>query len=158
MSHFSSDAAALKAHGPLIRHIQDVLRSEVCTEVSVAQPDRLFVPTFAIRGTEDAWVDEFSSGLNLPLKQRRVIHATHGQLAKPQNQSSPAFEQFGDCLREVLDVTKVTGGFRGWSGNIDLAGTWKTEWSYRQGRQKATVRGRDSHKAAWVSDLRPGGS
>jgi pimeloyl-ACP methyl ester carboxylesterase len=140
MSYFSSDAAALKAHGPLVTRIQDVIRSELCTDVSAVQPNRLFVPTFAIRGTEDVWVDEFSAGLNLPLNQRRVVPATHTGLAKPMTGASPIFEQFGACLREILDLTQVRGGFRGYGVNIDLEGTWLTEWAYREGRQRVTIK------------------
>jgi hypothetical protein len=140
MSRFSSDASALKAHGPLVTRIQSVIRSELCTDTSVMQPNKLLVPTFAIRGTEDTWVDEFSAGLNLPANQRRVVSATHTELAKPLSVTSPIFEQFRACLIEALDLTEVRGGFRGYSDIAHLAGTWLTEWSYREGRQKVTIK------------------
>lgn len=41
LSHFSSDARALKAHGPLVTHIQTVIRSELCTDCSVTRPNHL---------------------------------------------------------------------------------------------------------------------
>jgi pimeloyl-ACP methyl ester carboxylesterase len=139
MSHFSSDARALKAHGPLVTRIQDMFRLELCTDISVTEPNRVFVPIFAIRGSEDSWVDAFSAGLNLPSNQRRDIRATHTELSKPPTNSSPIFEQFSACLREILDATELKGGFRGYNGDPHLAGEWLTEWSYRQGRQRVVV-------------------
>lgn len=105
----SNDARALRVHGKFVSRITRVFEDKLYLDETISAPDRAVIPTWAVLGASDLWVDELSAGIGLPTGRKRIIRGSHTEIVKPKNKSSTSYvfvkEKIGACLnRYKYDV------------------------------------------------------
>ena len=102
LSWFSPDADALKPHGPLLLDITRTFEDHLLLDSDAISYDKPVIPTFAVMGASDFWVDELSAGIGLPTRQRKMAAATHTDVVKPRSKDSPVYRWVRDQLNNCL--------------------------------------------------------
>jgi pimeloyl-ACP methyl ester carboxylesterase len=102
LSWFSPDADALKPHGPLQSDIIRTFEDHLLMDSNALSFDKPVIPTFAVMGASDFWVDELSAGIGLPTRQKKMAFGTHTDVVKPRSKDSAVYgwvrEQLMTCL------------------------------------------------------------
>ena len=102
LSYLSKDFRALKPHGEFVRHLQDtLLNSKVILDETRAQAGDILIPTWAVLGDSDYWVDKLSAGLNLPATRKKTVRGTHTEIVKPQSKEFDAYQYVRDRIQEA---------------------------------------------------------
>ncbi len=87
LSVFSKDAHALQPHGKYVTSLQQTLTNRLWVQTGGPPPPpppmRYQVPTWAILGSSDFWVDKLSASFQLPASQTAMIRGGHTQIVKP---------------------------------------------------------------------------
>ena len=50
--------------------------------------DKPVIPTYAVMGASDFWVDQLSAGIGLPTRQKKVALGAHTEVVKPGSKDS----------------------------------------------------------------------
>jgi pimeloyl-ACP methyl ester carboxylesterase len=102
LSWFSPDADALKPHGPLLVDIARTFEDHLLLDSEAVSYDKPVIPTFAVMGASDFWVDELSAGIGLPTRQKKMAVGTHTDVVKPRSKDSSVYcwvrDQVKNCL------------------------------------------------------------
>jgi hypothetical protein len=102
LSWLSKDFYALKPHGDFVTGLQDTLvNNRVVLDDKRAQSGDIIIPTWAVLGASDHWVDKLSAGLNLPDARKRMVRGSHQAIVKPQSKQSDAYQFVRDRIQEV---------------------------------------------------------
>src|SRR3984893_9957861 len=102
LSWFSKDFLALKPHGDFVAGLHDTLvNNGGVLDETRAQPRDIVIPTWAVLGASDHWVDKLSAGLNLPDARKRMVRGSHKAIVKPQSKQSDAYQFVRDRIQEV---------------------------------------------------------
>jgi hypothetical protein len=108
LSWFFEDFHALKPHGEFVRAVCDTLtNNRVVLDDTRAQSGDIVIPTWAVLGTSDHWVDKLSGGLNLPDSRKKIVRGSHTEIVKPRSKQSDAYQFIHDRLKEVWDKQKL---------------------------------------------------
>ena len=99
---FSSDARALAPHGSLITAINQTFEDQVALDESVATLRKVTIPTWAVEGVSDIWVDPLSSGIGLTSSRRRVVRGSHTSIVKPPDKTADAYRWVKDRIVKAL--------------------------------------------------------
>ncbi len=107
-SWLSSDGRVLQAHSELVHQINECFANKLvinCTaEGSIGR--RHCVPTFAVVGLRDKWVDRYSSGVSIPANQKKHVAGTHTSITKPSGREDDVYNwvrlRIMDCLEHVM--------------------------------------------------------
>jgi pimeloyl-ACP methyl ester carboxylesterase len=102
LSCLSPDADALKPHGALLVDIASTFEDHLLLDSHAIAYDKPVIPTFAVLGASDFWVDELSAGIGLPTRQRKVAVGTHTEVVKPRSKDSPVYNWVVEKLRDCL--------------------------------------------------------
>ncbi len=66
-----------------------------------ALPGDIVIPTWAVLGAFDHWVDKLSAGLKLPTARKKTVRGSHQTIVKPKTKLSDAYEYVRDRIAEV---------------------------------------------------------
>jgi hypothetical protein len=78
LSWLSKDFYALKPHGEFVTDLHDTLvNNRVVLDETRAKSGDIIIPTWAVLGASDHWVDKLSAGLNLPEARKRTVRGSH---------------------------------------------------------------------------------
>ncbi|MCF7960834.1 MAG: alpha/beta hydrolase [Pirellula sp.] len=99
---FSRDARVLSPHNKFLAHIDDVFSANVVIDGGEPGTDQLAVPTWAILGSSDFWVDRLSAGIGLPPNRKKTIRGSHVRIVKPARKQTAAYEYVMSILSEVM--------------------------------------------------------
>jgi pimeloyl-ACP methyl ester carboxylesterase len=102
LSWFSPDADALKPHGPLLVDIARTFEDYLLLDIEALSYDKPVIPTFAVLGASDFWVDELSAGIGLPTRQKKTVVGTHIDVVKPRSKDSPVYGWVRDKVNNCL--------------------------------------------------------
>ena len=102
LSWFSPDADALKPHGPLLVDIARTFEDHLLLDSDAVSYDKPVIPTFAVMGASDFWVDELSAGIGLPTRQKKVAVGTHTDVVKPRSKDSPIYTWVRDRVKKCV--------------------------------------------------------
>jgi pimeloyl-ACP methyl ester carboxylesterase len=91
LSLFSHDARALKPHGELVLSINRTFEDHVALDENIATLRKVTIPTWAVEGVSDFWVDPLSSGIGLTSSRRKVVRGSHTSIVKPPDKSADAY-------------------------------------------------------------------
>jgi hypothetical protein len=91
MSWLSADADALKPHGPLLDDITRTFEDFLLVDSNAIAYDKPVIPTFAVLGASDFWVDKLSAGIGLPTRQKKVAIGSHTEVVKPRSKDSDIY-------------------------------------------------------------------
>ena len=102
LSLLSKDFYALKPHGEFVTGLHDTLvNNRVVLDETRAKSGDIIIPTWAVLGASDHWVDKLSAGLNLPEARKRRVRGSHRAIVKPKSKQSDAYEYVRDRIAEV---------------------------------------------------------
>jgi pimeloyl-ACP methyl ester carboxylesterase len=102
LSWFSKDFFALKPHGDFVTGLHGPLvNNRVVLDDKRAQPGDIVIPTWAVLGASDHWVDKLSAGLHLPDSRKRMVRGSHKAIVKPQSKQSDAYQYVRDRIQEA---------------------------------------------------------
>ncbi len=107
-SWLSSDGRVLKAHSELALQINECFTNKLVINCSAegAIGRRHCVPTFAVVGLRDKWVDRYSSGVSIPANQKKHAAGSHTSVTKPSGREDDVYNwvrlRLKDCLDHVI--------------------------------------------------------
>jgi hypothetical protein len=106
-SWLSSDGRVLRAHSDLVKGIHDCFTNKLvinCTgEGSIGR--RFCVPTYAVAGLRDKWVDRYSSGVSIPTNQMKHADGSHTSITKPSSREDDVYRWVRLRIMSCLDHT-----------------------------------------------------
>jgi len=103
LSWFSpEDADALKPHSPLLEDIERTFEDHLVVDIDAVSYDKPVIPTFAVMGTSDFWVDRLSAGIGLPTRQKKIVDRTHTDVVKPRSKDSEVYGWVRDRVKKCL--------------------------------------------------------
>jgi alpha-beta hydrolase superfamily lysophospholipase len=103
LSWFSKDFQALKPHSSFVTDLHcTFVNNHVVLDDSRAQADDIVIPTWAVLGTSDHWVDKLSAGLNIPASRKKSVRGSHREIVKPATKTSDAYEYVRDRIKQVF--------------------------------------------------------
>ena len=100
LSRFSLDARALAVHGDLVTEIQRTFEDSIALNEEVFTYRRTTIPTWAVEGVHDLWVDSLSSGIGLVSERRKLVRGSHQSIVKPSSKNADAYQ----WTKERIDV------------------------------------------------------
>jgi len=100
LSFLSYDARALRAHGELVTRINRTFEDRVALDEGVFTLRKVTIPTWAVEGVYDLWVDPLSSGIGLASSRRKVVRGSHTSIVKPADKQADAYS----WVREKVNI------------------------------------------------------
>jgi hypothetical protein len=105
VSIFSKDGRTLRAHSHFVTELARYFQDHVYPDLnSECPPAKTRVPTFAVMGSSDFWVDRLSAGLGLGSNQQKHVLGTHGSIVKPASATDDAYVWFRDRIGRCLNT------------------------------------------------------
>jgi pimeloyl-ACP methyl ester carboxylesterase len=101
-SMFSSDARALQAHGSLVTQINQTFEDHVALDEGVHTLRKATIPTWAVEGIHDRWVDPLSAAIGLPSSRRKVVRGSHTSIVKPSSKDADAYSWVKARIKTAL--------------------------------------------------------
>jgi tetratricopeptide (TPR) repeat protein len=108
LSWVSKDFRALRPHGEFVARLHETLTNHrVVLDETRAQAGDTVIPTWAVLGVSDHWVDSLSAGLHLPEERKRTVRGSHTAIVKPPSKRSDAYEYVRDRIREAFSLREA---------------------------------------------------
>lgn len=102
-SLLSKDFQVLKPHGSFVTNLHSTfVNNRVVLDETRAESGDIIIPTWAVMGTSDHWVDKLSAGLNIPASRKKFVRGAHKEIVKPTSRNSDAYSY-------VLETIKKSG-------------------------------------------------
>jgi pimeloyl-ACP methyl ester carboxylesterase len=102
LARFSFDFGALEPHSELVTRINRCFEDHIALDEGVHTLRKFTIPTWAIEGISDRWVDSLSAGIGLPSSRRRVVRGSHTSIVKPRDRSADAYTWVMERVRIAL--------------------------------------------------------
>jgi alpha-beta hydrolase superfamily lysophospholipase len=102
-----SDGRILRAHSSFTREINSCFTNKLVINCTGRGPidRRHCVPTYAVVGLRDKWVDGYSSGVSIPANQMKHVPRTHTGVTKPSGREDDVYNwvrlRISDCLNHI---------------------------------------------------------
>ena len=102
----SSDFQALKPHGEFVTTITDTFQDYFhSSDERVVGFKRVAIPTWAVLGSSDFWVDRLSAGVGLSSDRKKMARGSHTNIVKPDTRSG-VYEWVRERIISGLDRFK----------------------------------------------------
>ena len=98
----AKDARVLKSHNRYVTEIETVFRDRIHCELLYPLDDRHHIPCWALRGSDDFWVDKLSAGIGLKSSQILTVGGTHTSIVKPASKDDEGFGFVKSCLQRAI--------------------------------------------------------
>jgi pimeloyl-ACP methyl ester carboxylesterase len=102
LSALSFDARALEAHGELVTQINRTFEDHIALDESINTLRKVTIPTWAVEGVGDQWVDSLSAGIGLASSRRKVVRGSHTSIVKPPDKNADAYGWVRERIRIAL--------------------------------------------------------
>lgn len=123
LSIFSNDARALEPHGDLVTQINRTFEDHIALDESVHTLRKATIPTWAVEGVHDHWVDSLSAGIGLASSRRKVVRGSHTAIVKPPDRNADAYrwvkERIEASLRRFEYDVFVAAAMAGHEGDAE---------------------------------------
>ena len=106
LTRWSFDARALVAHGSLVTHIQRTFEDSIALNEQIFTYRRTTIPTWAVEGVHDRWVDSLSSGIGLVSDRRKLVRGSHQSVVKPASKNADAYQWVRERIKICFDRFK----------------------------------------------------
>ena len=110
LSWFSPDFYALRAHGRFVQGIHQSFADNLLLDESSSDPSRTAIPTWALTGASDFWVDRLSSEIHLPRKRLGRVHGSHTSIVKPPDKEAVGYRRVHGWIEHCLERAKNGSG------------------------------------------------
>jgi pimeloyl-ACP methyl ester carboxylesterase len=108
----SPDARALVPHGRLAAKVSETFEDHLTTDETVLAANKVVIPTWAVLGVSDFWVDPLSAGMGLPSNRRKIVRGSHTSVVKPRSRDEDVYTWVRD---------RITTSFRTYQYDVFLA-------------------------------------
>jgi pimeloyl-ACP methyl ester carboxylesterase len=88
----SHDFRALEPHGDFVATINQTFENHIALDESTHTLRKTTIPTWAVEGVNDRWVDPLSAGIGLPSSRRKVVRGSHTSIVKPTDRNADAYQ------------------------------------------------------------------
>ena len=102
MKVFSADFRALAAHGGLVTKINQKFEDCIALDERTVTYRKVTVPTWAVEGVSDQWVDKLSAGIGLVSARRKVVRGSHTSIVKPRSKDNDVYAWVKQKVRICL--------------------------------------------------------
>jgi pimeloyl-ACP methyl ester carboxylesterase len=92
MGAFSQDFRALAPHGNFVDAINRTFQDHLALDESIHSLRKITIPTWAVEGAHDRWVDSLSAGIGLPSSRRKTVRGSHTSIVKPPDRNAAAYQ------------------------------------------------------------------
>lgn len=106
LSWFSKDFHALRPHGDFVMRLNETFVNSLSLDESVTAPGKIVIPTRAVLGASDFWVDKLSASLRLPDKHIKMVRGSHRAIVKPQTKQTDAYQFVRGCIETFLRISE----------------------------------------------------
>lgn len=103
LSWFSQDARALEAHGNLVTRINESFEEHIALDETINTIRKYTIPTWAVEGVSDLWVDSLSSGIGLASSRRKIVRGSHTSIVKPTDKTADAYGWVKERIEKALN-------------------------------------------------------
>lgn len=100
------DFKTLSPHGELVTSINQKFDNEIALDERVITYRKVTIPSWAVEGVRDRWVDPLSAGIGLASMRRKVARGSHTSIVKPPNKSGDAYVWVKDKIEVCLNRFK----------------------------------------------------
>jgi hypothetical protein len=104
-----SSTSHTKRECPAVRWRSAPVNNRVVLDDTRAQSEDIIIPTWAVLGVFDYWVDKLSAGLQLSDARKRTVRGSHTAIVKPQSKQSDAYQYVHDRIREAYFQRRSAG-------------------------------------------------
>ncbi len=104
LTWLSNDFHALRPHGPFVSRITQTFTDHLVLDDKVVATGKAVLPTWAILGASDFWVDRLSAGLGLDARRTKLARGSHTDIVKPQTKENDVYAFVRQCLIRCLRV------------------------------------------------------
>jgi len=98
LTWLSKDFQALKPHGEFVAQIQRTFQDWIVVDEQKSEPGKYAIPTWAIVGASDFWVDKLSGTIGLPSARLKTVRGSHTAIVKPRIKEADAFRFVYQCI------------------------------------------------------------
>ncbi len=102
LAPLSPDSRALKPHGEFIGEINNTFENYLDCDERIGGVDRVTIPTWAVLGASDFWVDQISSGIGLASNRKKIVRGSHTEIVKPEDKNSGTYSWVRDRIKMSL--------------------------------------------------------
>lgn len=106
LGEFSTDFQALKPHGEFIGEINNTFENHLEFDERIAGVDRVTIPTWAVLGASDFWVDQISAGIGLAASRKKIARGSHTEIVKPKDKDVGIYSWVRDRIKVSLSRFK----------------------------------------------------
>lgn len=125
LSTFSNDARALKPHGDLVTQINRTFEDHVALDEHDHTLRKTTIPTWAVEGVHDYWVDTLSSSIGLASSRRKVVRGSHTSIVKPRDRDADGYrwvkERIITAFRRFKYDVFVAAAMEGHEGDAEYS-------------------------------------
>jgi pimeloyl-ACP methyl ester carboxylesterase len=101
LAGLSPDFQALKPHGEFVGEINNTFENHLYCDERIGGVDRITIPTWAVLGASDFWVDQISAGVGLAANRKKIARGSHTEIVKPKDKDSGIYS----WVRERIKVS-----------------------------------------------------
>jgi pimeloyl-ACP methyl ester carboxylesterase len=121
----SYDALALKPHSELVTRINQTFEDHVALDESIHTLRKVTIPTWAVEGISDLWVDPLSAGIGLASSRRKVVRGSHTSIVKPADKTADAYSwikaRIATALHRFTYDVFIAAAMAGHKGDAEYA-------------------------------------
>jgi len=129
LSWLSADFQALKPHGAFIAEINRTFENNLYSDERIARLDGVTIPTWAVLGASDFWVDQISAGIGLPSNRKKIARGSHTEIVKPKDKDSGIYSWVRDRIKVSVSRFKYDVFI------ASVMASLKTEKEYQESRK-----------------------
>ena len=130
LTWISKDFYALKPHGGFVYWIHRTFRDRIILDDSESKRRKYAIPTWAVLGASDFWVDKLSSRIGLSSDRTKTVSGTHKSIVKPKTKTTEAYQYVHGCINECLQrPQRVASGSEKTIHYLDPAQSFNTHYA-----------------------------
>ena len=106
-SWLSNDLKVLEKNNKFLNNIHETLLNHKVyfdETIGLLIPNSIIIPTWAVIGDHDFWVDKYSAAFNVPKDRRLTIHGSHTEIVKPRHKQHDGYRFIKECLEKCYNM------------------------------------------------------
>jgi pimeloyl-ACP methyl ester carboxylesterase len=98
IGRFLPDGRALRVHGQLMTEVQTTFANKIAVDEGVHTRRKITIPTWAVLGVNDYWVDPLSARIGLTSARVLSVRGMHTSIVKPKTKESDVYPFVRDAI------------------------------------------------------------
>ena len=105
--------------------INQTFEDHVALDESIHTLRKVTIPTWAVEGISDLWVDPLSAGIGLASSRRKVVRGSHTSIVKPADRTADAYSwikaRIATALHRFIYDVFIAAAMAGHKGDAEYA-------------------------------------